>query len=72
MCKTVLFLLLLASGWSNAAQGAPTATNSVADGRVLILENSTMPLPAAKATLTDEHRFSSIRTTLLCALVPWW
>jgi hypothetical protein len=48
--KTVLFLLFLASSW-RAAQGAPPATNPVADGRVLILENCVMPLPTAKATL---------------------
>jgi hypothetical protein len=49
MAKTILFLLL-ACGWC-AAQGAPTATNSAANGRVLILEDSTMPLTTAKATL---------------------
>ena len=48
--KTLLFLLLLTSSW-RAAQGASPATNSVNDGRVLILENSTMPLTTAKATL---------------------
>jgi hypothetical protein len=48
--KTVLFLLLLATGCC-LAQAAPSATNSVPDGRVLILENSTMPLPTANATL---------------------
>ena len=48
--KTVLFLLVLTASW-HTTQAAPTATNSVADGRVLILENSTMPLPTAKATL---------------------
>jgi hypothetical protein len=48
MHKTILCLLLLASGWC-AAQAAPPPTNSAS--RVLILENSTMPLPTAKATL---------------------
>jgi len=33
------------------AQGAPTATNSAAIDRVLILEDSTMPLTTAEATL---------------------
>jgi hypothetical protein len=48
MPKTILCLLLL--GFSGfAAQAAPTATNSAS--RVLILENSTMPLTTAKATL---------------------
>ena len=50
VCKTFLFLLFLASSWC-AAQGASTGTNAVADDRVLILENSTMPLTTAKATL---------------------
>jgi hypothetical protein len=50
MYKTVLFLLLLVSSW-RAVQGAPTATNPVAGCRVLILENSTMPLTTARATL---------------------
>ena len=48
MAKTILCLLLLASSWG-AAQAALTASNSVS--RVLILENSTMPLPTARATL---------------------
>ena len=48
MAKTILCLLLLASSWG-AAQAAQTAANSTS--RVLILENSTMPLPTAKATL---------------------
>ena len=50
MPKTILCLLLLMSSWG-AAQAVPTATNSAADGRVLILENSTMPLTSAVATL---------------------
>jgi len=48
MPKTILCLLLLASSWG-AAQAAAPATNPA--GRVLILENSTMPLTTAKATL---------------------
>jgi hypothetical protein len=48
MAKTILCLLLLASSWG-AAQAALTAANSAS--RVLILENSTMPLPTARATL---------------------
>ncbi|MEI7534193.1 MAG: hypothetical protein WCK57_07460 [Verrucomicrobiae bacterium] len=48
MYKTVLFALLLATTWG-AAQTTPPATNSA--GRTLILENSTMSLPTAKATL---------------------
>ena len=50
MLKTILFLLLLATSWG-AAQTAPSATNFVVGDRVLILENSTMPLPTARATL---------------------
>lgn len=49
MFKTILFPLLLASSWG-AAQAAPTATNP-ATSRVLVLEQSTMPLTMAKATL---------------------
>jgi hypothetical protein len=48
MTKTILFLLLLAAGWCTV-QAAPTATNFAS--RVLILENSTLPLTTAKATL---------------------
>jgi hypothetical protein len=50
MLKTILFLLLLSTGWG-AAQTTPAATNFVAGGRVLILENSIMSLPTARATL---------------------
>jgi len=49
MLKTILCLLFLACGW-RVAQAVPSPTNSV--GRVLILENSTMPLPTAEATLS--------------------
>lgn len=49
MFKSFLFLLLLASSWC-AAQAAPPATSFASP--VLILENSTMPLPTAKATLS--------------------
>jgi hypothetical protein len=49
MAKTILcLLLLLASSWG-AAHATLTAANSAS--RVLILENSTMPLPTARATL---------------------
>ncbi len=48
--KTVLMLLLLASGL-RAALAAPTAMESAIAGRVLILDNSTVPLKTAKATL---------------------
>jgi hypothetical protein len=48
MAKTILCLLLLASGWG-VAQAELTAANST--NRELILENSTMPLLTAKATL---------------------
>lgn len=49
MFKSFLFLWLLASSWS-AAQGAPPTTGSTSP--VLILDNSIMPLPTAKATLS--------------------
>jgi len=49
MFKSFLFLLLLAASWC-AAQAAPPATGSASP--VLILDNSTMPLPTAKATLS--------------------
>jgi hypothetical protein len=48
MAKIILCLLLLTSSW-DAAQAALTTANSAS--RVLILENSTMPLPTARATL---------------------
>jgi hypothetical protein len=48
MTKTILCLLLLATGWG-ATQAAAAPTSSAS--RVLILENSTMPLTTARATL---------------------
>jgi hypothetical protein len=48
MPSTILFLLIMASSWC-AIRAAPTVTISAS--RVLILENSTMPLTTAKATL---------------------
>jgi len=48
--KPVLLLWLLASGWG-AALAAPMAMESAVTSRVLILENSTVPLKTAKATL---------------------
>jgi hypothetical protein len=48
MFKTALFALLLATTWG-AAQTTPTATNPAS--RTLILDNSSMSLPTAKATL---------------------
>jgi len=48
MYKTVLVLLLLATDWG-AEQTLPPATNSAS--RILILDNSSMSLPTAKATL---------------------
>jgi hypothetical protein len=50
MFKTILCLLLLVSSWG-AVQAASPASNRAADGPALILENSTMPLPTAVATL---------------------
>ena len=49
MYKSFLLLLVLAYSLSTA-QAAPPATGSASP--VLILENSTMPLPTAKATLS--------------------
>ena len=48
MYKTVLLLLLLVTNLG-ATQTSPQATNSAS--RILILENSTMAFPTAKATL---------------------
>jgi hypothetical protein len=48
MHKTILCLLLLASSWC-ATKAAPPPTNSASP--VLILENSTLPLTTARATL---------------------
>jgi len=48
MCKTIWCLLLLASSWG-VAQASPPSTNSASP--VLILENSTLPLTTARATL---------------------
>jgi hypothetical protein len=44
-------LALLAVGWGGA-QAAPSATNSAAINRILIIDPSTMPVAAGKATLT--------------------
>lgn len=47
---TVL-LLLLAVGWDRA-HAAPVSTNSAAGNRVLLIDSSSMPVDAGKATLT--------------------
>jgi hypothetical protein len=49
--KRITFLLvLLAAGWGDT-HAAPASTNSVASGRVLMIDSSSMPVGAGKATL---------------------
>ena len=49
--KQMIILLALLAAVSRLAVAAPSATNSPAAGRVLLLETSTMRMPTAKATL---------------------
>jgi hypothetical protein len=51
MQRIFLFLLLLAAGW-NTAQATPASTNSAAASRILMIDSSSMPVAAGKATLT--------------------
>jgi hypothetical protein len=50
MKRTAVLLALLAAGWSDA-HAAPPATNSAPAGRVLMIDPSSMPVAAGKATL---------------------
>ena len=50
--KRITYLLaLLAAGWG-AAHAAPVSTNSAAANRILMIDSSSMPVAAGKATLT--------------------
>jgi hypothetical protein len=51
MKRITVLLLLLAAGWS-AVHAAPAPTNSVAGNRILMIDSSSMPVNAGKATLT--------------------
>jgi hypothetical protein len=51
MKRITLLLALLAAGWSCAFAG-PVSTNSAAADRVLLIDRSSMPVTAGKATLT--------------------
>jgi hypothetical protein len=48
--KRIIVLLLLATGWG-AAPAAPASTNSAPANRVLMIDPSSMPVAAGKATL---------------------
>ena len=50
MKRITVLLALLAAGWS-AAHAAPVATNSAPAGRMLMIDASSMPVGAGKATL---------------------
>ena len=51
MKRILVLLALLAAGWS-AAAAAPASTNSAAANRILMIDPSSMPVAAGKATLT--------------------
>ena len=51
MKRIIVLLALLAVGWS-AACAAPAATNSNTGNRILMIDPSSMPVDAGKATLT--------------------
>ena len=51
MKRTVVLLVLLAAGWS-AARAAELSTNSAPANRILMIDSSSMPVAAGKATLT--------------------
>ena len=50
MKRLILLLALLAAGWSGAF-AAPASTNSAAANRILLIDPSSMPMAAGKATL---------------------
>jgi hypothetical protein len=50
MKRLFVLLTLLAAGWS-AAFGAPVSTNFAAAERILMIDSSSMPVTAGKATL---------------------
>ena len=50
MKRITVVLALLAAGWS-AAHAAPASTNAAAGNRVLMIDSSSMPVAAGKATL---------------------
>jgi|SRR5665213_370633 len=50
MKRNFFLLALLVAGWS-AALVAPASTNSAAGNRILLIDPSSMPMAAAKATL---------------------
>ena len=50
MRRITVLLALLAAGWSTA-QAAPAATNSAPASRILMIDPSSMPVDAGKATL---------------------
>ena len=50
MKRITVLLALLAAGWGDA-HAAPTLTNSAAENRVLMIDSSSMPVDAGKATL---------------------
>jgi hypothetical protein len=51
MKRITVLLALLAAGWG-AALAAPASTNSTAENRILMIDSSSMPVDAGKATLT--------------------
>jgi hypothetical protein len=51
MKQITVLLALLAMGWS-AVFAAPAPTNSAAKNRILMIDSSSMPVDAGKATLT--------------------
>lgn len=50
MKRLILLLALVATGWS-AAFAASASTNSAGENRILLIDPSSMPMTAAKATL---------------------
>ena len=51
MKRITVLLALLATGWS-AAYAVPVSTNSAVTSRILMIDSSSMPVGAGKATLT--------------------
>jgi hypothetical protein len=50
MKRIIVLLALLAAGWV-AAHAAPPSTNAASTDRILMIDSSTMPVAAGKATL---------------------
>ena len=74
MKRISILLVLLAAGWG-CAHAAPASTNSAPAGRILMIDPSSMPVGAGKATLTISalQRADGVYTgDYKLKVVPWF